>query len=98
MNYRYSEDQTIAQLKAIVDSTYSEHYSTDSSGDAIQCMDAWIALGSAVTSSRDTAMKYLWRLGKKGDYAAARKDAFKAMHFILFALHAMELSQNKGVK
>ena len=41
----------------------------------------WNTLGSAGTTTRDTAIKYLMRYGKKGGYN--KKDLFKAIHYIV---------------
>ena len=80
IDYKYAEDKIIADFKAYIDKTYSEHYKTESN---IECFDAWIALGSASTTFRDTAMKYLWRKGKKGSEEDQKKDLMKAMHYTL---------------
>jgi hypothetical protein len=89
IRYKYSEDKILNELKEYVDKTYSAHYKSED-GSAIQCLDVWFSLGSALTSCRDTAIKYLWRARKKGSDSDYRKDLMKAMHYIIFALHALD--------
>ncbi len=80
--YKYSEDQSIQELRNHIDSTYGAHYVGN---DNIQTWDAWEALGACETSHRDTALKYLWRYGKKNGYN--RGDLLKALHYIIILLH-----------
>lgn len=81
-NYKYNEATIIADLQSYVNSTYGEHYSTD---EEVTCFDAWIALGESTPTFRNTALKYLWRYGKKN--GNNKKDLMKAMHYIILALH-----------
>jgi predicted ATP-dependent protease len=83
IEYKYSEDRILADLKAYIDKTYNQHYKSDQQD--IQCLDAWIAMGDATPTFRNTAMKYLWRYGKKN--GNNMDDLMKALHYILFALH-----------
>jgi hypothetical protein len=45
----------------------------------------WESLGSAETTCRDTAIKYLARYGKKD--GRNRKDLLKAIHYIVLMMH-----------
>ena len=63
IKYKYDEDKIIADFTKYINRTYTEHYKAE---DSVECFDAWIALGTASGTFRDTAMKYLWRYGKKG--------------------------------
>lgn len=83
INYKYKEDQIIADFKAIIDKTYTEHYKT--TDDNIECFDAWIALDDATPTFRNTALKYLWRYGKKNGQNKA--DLMKALHYTLMCLY-----------
>lgn len=83
-DYKYAEGQIIADLKAYIDRTYGEHYKVNNN---LECFDAWIALGSASTTFRDTAMKYLWRAGKKGSKLDEKKDLMKALHYTMLCLY-----------
>ena len=83
IKYKYKEDQIIADFKAIIDKTYSEHYKT--TDDNIECFDAWIALDDATPTFRNTALKYLWRYGKKN--GNNKDDLMKALHYTLMCLY-----------
>ena len=82
IKYKYAEDEILLEIKAYIDKTYGEHYKTS---DNVECFDAWIALGDATTTFRDTAIKYLWRYGKKN--GSNKADLLKAMHYIVLTLH-----------
>lgn len=86
-NYKYNEDKIIAEFAKYIKSTYSAHYIGD---DNIQCFDAWIALGSAFTSARDVALKYLWRVKKKGDNKSFRNDLMKILHYTIFMIYNLD--------
>jgi len=83
IEYKYSEDKILADLKAYIDKTYTQHYKSDQQD--IQCLDAWIAMGDATPTFRNTAMKYLWRYGKKN--GNSKDDLMKTLHYVFFALH-----------
>ena len=81
--YKYAEGQIISDLKAYIDKTYNQHYKTNE--DAVECFDAWIALGDSTPTFRNTALKYLWRYGKKNGNNKA--DLMKALHYVLMCLY-----------
>ena len=83
ISYKYAEDKILADLKKHLDATYSEHYATEDKG--IECFDAWIALGDSTPTFRNTALKYLWRYGKKN--GNNKKDLMKALHYIFMCLY-----------
>lgn len=85
IDYKYDEGLILQDLLAYIDKTYGEHYKTS---DNIECFDAWFALGDATTTFRDTAIKYLWRAGKKGSSEEEKKDLMKAMHYIVLCLYS----------
>jgi hypothetical protein len=82
IQYKYAEDDIIADFQKYIDKTYSQHYKTED--QQIECFDAWLALGDATPTFRNTAIKYLWRLGKKKD---SKEDLFKALHYVLMCLY-----------
>ena len=84
IKYKYEEGLILHDFLTYIDETYGEHYKTS---DNIECFDAWIALGDATTTFRDTAMKYLWRAGKKGSSEDEKKDLMKAMHYIVLMVY-----------
>lgn len=81
--WNYKEDQIVDDFYDYLKSTYGEHYATDEK--ELQCFDAWIAMGDATPTFRNTAIKYLWRYGKKG--GNNKKDLLKAMHYVLLCLY-----------
>ena len=81
--YKYNEDNVLNNVKKYIDEIYlGHHYKSD---DDIECFDAWIALGSASSTFRDTALKYLWRYGNKD--GNNQKDLVKAIHYIMLLIY-----------
>jgi hypothetical protein len=83
INYKYCEDQIVSDFKTYIDKTYAQHYKTEDQD--IECFDAWIALGDAAPTFRNTALKYLWRYGKKS--GSNKDDLMKAIHYMLMCLY-----------
>lgn len=88
INYKYNEDKALAAIKEYLDGTYGQHYVGD--GD-VQTVDFWRSLGSLETTSRDTAIKYLARYGKKA--GKNRKDLLKTIHYVILMLYALDLEE-----
>lgn len=80
--YKYAEDKIINAFKAYIDRTYDSHYQTENN---VQCFDAWIALGDATPTFRNTGLKYLWRYGKKN--GNNKDDLMKTLHYTLMCLY-----------
>jgi hypothetical protein len=80
--YKYAENRIMADLQDYIDNTYGEHYATEND---VQCFDAWIALGEATPTFRNTALKYLWRYGKKS--GNNKDDLIKALHYTMLCLY-----------
>ena len=91
ISYKYAEDRIISDLKAYIDKTYSEHYMTET--QSIECFDAWIALGDSTPTFRNTAIKYLWRYGKKS--GNNKKDLMKALHYVMMCLYVDHYKDDK---
>ena len=85
LQYKYSEDLAFAKIMEYINGTYGQHYVGN--GD-IQTVDFWESLGSLETTSRDTAIKYLARYGKKN--GRNEKDLLKAIHYIILMMYAAE--------
>jgi hypothetical protein len=83
INYKYAEDKIISDFKAYIDKTYGEHYKSETK--EVECFDAWIALGESTPTFRNTALKYLWRYGKKNGNNKA--DLMKALHYVMLCLY-----------
>jgi hypothetical protein len=91
ISYKYAEDQIIADFKDYIDSTYGEHYMTED--QSLECFDAWIALGDSTPTFRNTALKYLWRYGKKN--GSNKKDLLKTLHYVLMCLYVDHYKDSK---
>jgi len=89
IDYKFNEDKILEELKQYIDSTYSQHYATE---DNLQAIDVFTALGSVITTSRDNAIKYLMRFGKKE--GMNRKDIIKVIHYMFFILNEMDNDKN----
>lgn len=81
VKYKYAENKILADVKKYIDKTYGEHYGQDE----ITCFDAWLAMGPNVDTSIKTAIKYLWRYGKKD--GKNKKDLLKAIHYVVLAMY-----------
>lgn len=88
-NYKYNEDKHMADVQKYLAGTYGEHYVAKD----IQVIDIWESLDSLETTSRDTAIKYLCRYGKKA--GKNKKDLLKAIHYILLMMYASEKDEGK---
>jgi hypothetical protein len=83
LSYKYAEDRIISDFKSYIDKTYGQHYKTNQ--QSIECFDAWIALGDSTPTFRNTALKYLWRYGKKN--GSNKDDLMKTLHYVLMCLY-----------
>ena len=89
-NYSYSEDKILGEIMDYIRNTYDQHYVGNKD---IHTVDFWESLGSLTTTSRDTAIKYLARYGKKE--GRNRKDLLKAAHYIVLMIYAHD-KENKS--
>jgi len=90
MKFKYNEDIILKEIESYLKNTYSEHYKTKKEG--IECFDAWIALGDSGPTFRNTALKYLWRYGKKN--GNNKNDLLKAIHYIVLLMHIDHYKEN----
>ena len=82
ISYKYAEDLIVADFKSYIDKTYNQHYSEQ---ENFQAFDAWIALGDSTPTFRNTAIKYLWRYGKKN--GNNKDDLMKTLHYVLMMIY-----------
>ena len=82
IDYKYNEDEYIAQLIEYVNKTYDQHYSTTE--DGFQVQDMLRQLGIDKDFCQANAIKYLCRYGKKD--GKNRKDLLKAIHYIVLLM------------
>ena len=82
--WKYQEDKILNDLRDYLANTYGEHYVGEENNN-IECFDAWIALGNSGPTFRNTALKYLWRYGKKE--GKNKKDLLKALQYVIMLLY-----------
>lgn len=93
MQYRYKEEMFLKDLEEYIKSTYDQHYVGK---DQLQVVDIWDDMGSAWTTCRDTAMKYLKRYGRKNGFN--QKDLLKAAHYIVLMSYFAEKNNMNDVQ
>jgi len=90
IDYKYSEDRLLEELRDYIDATYSEHYSQNKFQATEFIMDSGHGDGFCIGN----IMKYAQRYGKKDGYN--RKDLLKVLHYAIMALHNHDMT--KGTK
>jgi hypothetical protein len=83
--FKFEEDKFLKDVIEYIGSTYGQHY-VGSDQEKTQVVDLWESLGSLQTTSRDTAIKYLARYGRKAGYN--KVDLMKAIHYICLCWYA----------
>ena len=80
---RFSEKEILEEaLTFIQKSSYQQHYAGH---NGIQAIDLIDSAGYGVEFCVGNAIKYLSRYGRK--YGKNEKDLFKAMHYVVLAMH-----------
>jgi len=87
IEYKYSEDTALAELKDYIDSTYDEHYSKNKYQATEFIIDGGHGEGFCVGN----ILKYAQRYGRKGD--KNRSDLLKLLHYGIIALHINDLEK-----
>ena len=83
IDYKYSEDRILKELKEYVDKTYGEHYSQNKYQATAFIIDSGHGTGFCMGN----ILKYAQRYGKKGSREDARKDLLKVLHYGMIALY-----------
>lgn len=81
---KYNEDKILEEVLQYIKGTYSEHYAKD----GFQLQDAFKNIGVDKAFDRASAIKYLFRYGKK--FGNNKKDLYKAIHYIVMLLNSDE--------
>lgn len=89
INYKYSEDRLLKELKEYIDSTYGEHYSQNKFQATEFILDSGHGDGFCIGN----IMKYAQRYGRKEGYN--RKDLLKVLHYSIIALHNHDTLRGK---
>jgi len=79
-NYKFEEDKVLIQLKAYIDKTYDQHYSTDK----IQATEFIIDAGHGEGFCIGNIIKYAKRYGKKA--GKNDMDLLKVIHYAVILL------------
>ena len=87
IQYKYSEDRILKELKEYVDATYGEHYSQNKFQATEFIMDSGHGEGFCIGN----IMKYAQGYGKKDGYN--RKDLLKVLHYAIMALHNHDMTR-----
>jgi len=85
IDYKYSEDRILKEVKDYIDKTYGQHYSQNKFQASEFIMDSGHGEGFCIGN----IMKYAQRYGKKNGYN--RDDLMKVLHYAIMALHNHDL-------
>lgn len=91
IDYKYNENQLIAEFKEYVDETYGLHYSKEKFQATEFIMDGGHGTGFCIGN----VLKYAQRYGKKGTRDDARKDLMKVLHYALLQLYVHDSEDKK---
>ena len=87
IEYKYSEDRILKELKEYIDKTYDQHYSQNKFQASEFIMDSGHGEGFCIGN----IMKYARRYGKKNGYN--RDDLMKVVHYAIMALRNHDLTR-----
>ena len=87
IDYKYSEELILKEIKEYVDATYGEHYSQNKFQATEFIMDSGHGEGFCIGN----IMKYAQRYGKKDGHN--RKDLMKVLHYAIMAIHNHDLTR-----
>lgn len=87
IDYKYSEERILKEIKEYVDTTYGEHYSQNKFQATEFIMDSGHGEGFCIGN----IMKYAQRYGNKDGHN--RKDLMKVLHYAIMAIHNHDLTR-----
>ena len=87
IDYKYSEDRILKEIKEYIDATYGEHYSQNKFQATEFIMDSGHGEGFCIGN----IMKYAQRYGRKDGHN--RKDLMKVLHYAIMAIHNHDLTR-----
>ena len=88
IEYKYSEDQILDELKMYIDGTYNAHYSHNKFQATEFIMDSGHGEGFCIGN----ILKYAQRYGRKN--GKDRNDLLKVIHYGIMALHNHNMENN----
>ena len=89
INYKYSEDKILNELRMYIDGTYDAHYSQNKFQATEFIMDTGHGEGFCIGN----ILKYAQRYGKKN--GKDRNDLLKVIHYGIMALHNHNMENEK---
>jgi hypothetical protein len=87
IDYKYSEDRILKEIKEYIDATYGEHYSQNK----FQATEFIVDSGHGEGFCIGNIMKYAQRYGKKDGHN--RKDLLKVLHYAIMSIHNHDLTR-----
>jgi hypothetical protein len=87
IEYKYSEDRILKEIKEYVDATYGEHYSQNK----FQATEFIVDSGHGEGFCIGNIIKYAQRYGKKDGHN--RKDLMKVLHYAIMSIHNHDLTR-----
>ena len=91
IDYKYNEDNSLAEITAYINDTYSEHYSKNKYQATKFIIDSGHGTGFCIGN----VMKYAQRYGRKGSRDDWKKDLLKVIHYAIIQLHVHEIENEK---
>ena len=89
IDYKYNENQALAELSEYIDSTYDEHYSKNK----FQAKEFIIDGGHGEGFCIGNILKYAQRYGKKN--GKDRRDLLKVIHYGIIDLYVNEMENGE---
>jgi hypothetical protein len=87
IDYKYSEDRILKEIKEYIDATYGEHYSQNK----FQATEFIVDSGHGEGFCIGNIIKYAQRYGKKDGHN--RKDLLKVLHYAIMSIHNHDLTR-----
>ena len=87
IDYKYSEDRILKEIKEYIDATYGEHYSQNKFQATEFIMDSGHGEGFCIGNIIKDAQRY----GKKDGHN--RKDLMKVLHYAIMSIHNHDLTR-----
>jgi hypothetical protein len=87
IDYKFSEDRILEDLKVYIDKTYGQHYAQNK----FQASEFIIDNGHGDGFFIGNIMKYAQRYGKKNGHN--RDDLMKVVHYAILAIHNHDLTR-----
>ena len=90
IDYKFSEDKLINDIKEYIDNTYNQHYAKTK----FQATEFIVDGGHGEGFCIGNILKYAQRYGKKEGYN--KNDLLKVIHYALIALHEHDLNNERS--